>query len=63
VEEVSAGNVLQWDKTLNAGAYTVTMEVLDISNNNQIQTRSATVTISPCFIPINPHLRSSVVGN
>jgi hypothetical protein len=61
VEETSATDVLEWNKTVNPGAYTVTMEVLDISNN-RTQTLTSTVKTGPCFIPINPHLRSSVVG-
>jgi hypothetical protein len=62
VEETSATDVLEWNKTVNPGAYTVTMEVLDISNN-RTHTLTSTVKTGPCFIPINPHIRSSVVGN
>ncbi|MDR1557257.1 MAG: IgGFc-binding protein [Tannerellaceae bacterium] len=55
-EEISERDNEQWSKTLSRGIYLIRMEVLDVED--QWHTISATITVSPCVIPVNPHLRS-----
>ncbi|MDR1645346.1 MAG: IgGFc-binding protein [Tannerellaceae bacterium] len=48
-EETAARDLLEWDKTLAPGTYTVEMRVLDMQN--QTQTISSTFTISSVLTP------------
>jgi hypothetical protein len=61
VEETSAEDASQWNKTLTQGTFTVEMEVLDM--NNLPHRVSSTFTVSSCLVPVNPHLRTLVTGN
>jgi hypothetical protein len=58
-EETPARDALQWNKTLPPGSHLIEMTVLDLYN--QPHTISTNILIGS-LIPINPHLRSYVVG-
>jgi hypothetical protein len=63
VEEVPArNNSTGWIKNMSVGTYEIKMEA-DMVGGSVTKTVVGTLTISPCTIPINPHLRGRMKGN